>query len=89
MFKKILIGFMVVTIPLCLGAVVWQSTRYAALEKELVTLEKQQAQYIEENKRLQTEIAVLSSPERIEQMAKENPGLVKKTPEEIMQVVVE
>ena len=45
---------------------------YASLEKEVSELEKTQYQLIEDNKKLVSEIGVLSSSERIEQIANGN-----------------
>jgi cell division protein FtsL len=87
--KYIWIYIVVLTIPLCLGFNTWQSARYAEVSREIKQLEKTQTEWIESNKRLIAGIAMLSSSERIEQIAKNELGLVKKTPEEIMQIKIE
>jgi cell division protein FtsL len=72
-----------------LGAAVWQSTRYTELTWEIEKLETEQEEWLENNKRLIAGIAVLSSSERIENIAKNDLGLVKKSPEEILQIKIE
>jgi cell division protein FtsL len=52
-------------------------------------LETVQEEWIESNKRLIAGIAVLSSSERIEHIAKNDLGLQKKAPEEILQIRIE
>jgi cell division protein FtsL len=89
MSKRILLYFLTLTIPLCLGAAVWQSTRYTELTWEIEKLEAEQEEWLENNKRLIAGIAVLSSSERIENIAKNDLGLVKKSPEEVLQIKIE
>jgi hypothetical protein len=74
------------TIPLLLGAVAWQSCRYAELEKETVRLDNIQEDWVSNNRRLIAGIALLSSPERIEMLARTEMGLTKKRPEEVLQI---
>jgi cell division protein FtsL len=64
----------------------WQSTRYSELEKEVRTLEAVQEDWVESNKRLIAGIAVLSSSERIENIALNDLGLNKIEPEDVLQV---
>ena len=77
------------TIPLFLGLDVWQSNRYAALKREISRLEEAQAEGVEGNKRLIAEIAALSSPERIEHIARNELGLRKIEPEKVLQIRIE
>jgi cell division protein FtsL len=72
-----------------LGLASWQSLRYAAIEKEIAGLEEAQREWIDSNKRLIAGIAVLSSADRIEHIAKEELALVKKEPEEVLQIRIE
>jgi cell division protein FtsL len=78
--------FVVLTIPLFLGFATRQSARYADLEREVRRLEISQEEWVENNKRLIAGIAVLSSPERIENIARNELGLTKKRPEEVLQI---
>jgi cell division protein FtsL len=71
-----------------LGALGWQSARYAALEKEVKRNEKVQEEWISSNRRLIADIALLSSSGRIESIAVHNLGLSKKRPEEVLQIQI-
>jgi cell division protein FtsL len=86
MMRRVILYFITLTIPLFLGLAVWQATRYADLEQEIKKLETIQEEWIESNKLLIAGIAVLSSAERIEYIAKHELGLSKKRPEEVLQV---
>jgi cell division protein FtsL len=88
MARKILIYFMLITMPLSLGAVIYQSTRYAALERDIERLIAQQEAALEENKRLEARIALLSSSQRIKEIALNDLGLELKKPEEITQIII-
>ncbi|WP_461255677.1 FtsB/FtsL family cell division protein [Treponema sp. R80B11-R83G3] len=89
MIKRfLLLYFLVLTIPLCLGILVWQSNRYQNLVKELERLDKSQTEWIESNKRLIAGIGEYSSPERIESLAKSELDLQKIPPEFFLQVKI-
>jgi len=77
------------TIPLLMGVLVWQSTRYAELEKTVRTLEQSQEDQVERNKRLITDITVLSSPETIEQRAIHDLRFIKIPPEHVLQIRIQ
>jgi cell division protein FtsL len=77
------------TIPLFLGLAVWQSNRYVELKQEVNRLEESQADWVESNKRLIAGIAVLSSPERIEHIARNELELHKIRPENVLQIRIE
>lgn len=86
MLKRVLLYIWVITIPLFFALNAWQSARYFQLSEEVERLEKVQRDQIEQNKRLVAGIAVLSSAERIEKIAKDELLLKKKGPQEIMQI---
>lgn len=65
---------------------VWQSFRYNQVVKAVLTLEREQRELLELNKRLIAGTAVLSSPGRIDEIAKEELGLEKRDPTDIIQV---
>jgi cell division protein FtsL len=88
MIRRILLYVFTLTIPLCLGAAAWQAVRYTGLTWEIEKLESLQEEWVENNKRLIAGIAVLSSSERIENIAKKDLGLVKKLPEEILLIKI-
>jgi cell division protein FtsL len=89
MRKHLLLYLAVITMPLLLALVVWQSTRYTDLEREIARLETAQEEWVESNKRLIAGIAMLSSSERIENIARKDPGLVRVKPENILQIRIE
>ena len=78
----------VITIPLFLGLCVWQSNKYNSLKLELDKLEKVQAEWVEQNKRLIADIAKYSSPQRIENVAKNELKLYKIRPEDVLQIKI-
>jgi cell division protein FtsL len=79
---------MALSIPLSLGAVIWQSARYATLQREIRALTEQQEEWVNRNKRLITDITALSSPARIDRHARLDLGLKKKPPEDVLQIVI-
>jgi len=84
--RYILLYFIVLTIPLFLGLLVWQSNRYQNLTSEIKRLEQTQAEWIESNKRLIAGIAEYSSAQRIVQIAQNSLELQKIRPENLLQV---
>jgi hypothetical protein len=88
MRQKILLYAMALSLPLTLGAAVWQSARYSALKNEVRALAERQEEWIDNNKRVISDIAVLSSSARIEEFARSNPALEKKPPEDVLQVII-
>jgi cell division protein FtsL len=89
MLKRYLFLYVaVITIPLFLGLTVWQSERYYRLKRELERLEQMQADWVQANKRLITGNAVLSSPQRIEHIAKNDLNLQKIRPENVLQIKI-
>lgn len=77
---------MAVMIPGLLVAAGIQSFRYANLEKEIKGLEEKQVELIEQNKKLITEISILSSTDRIEDIAQNELEMRKAETEEIVRV---
>ena len=53
----------------------WQGFRYQELEREVVGLEREQKNWLEENKKVIAALAVLTSPSRIKSLAEESLGL--------------
>jgi cell division protein FtsL len=80
--------FLTLSIPALLGLNAWQSCRYADLERETVRLESAQEEWINSNRRLIAGIALLSSSERIEYIARNELGLTKKQPAEVLQILI-
>ncbi|MDR0669108.1 MAG: cell division protein FtsL [Treponema sp.] len=88
MKKYPLVYVAALTIPAMLALVSWQSTRYMNLERELAALEAEQEEYVETNNRLIAQIAMLSSPERIAYVAREQFGLIRIRPEDVLQIKI-
>ena len=65
---------------------VWQSFRFNQVVITVVELEEEQKRLLELNKRLIAGTAVLSSPGRIDEIAKDELGLEKREPSDIIQV---
>ena len=87
MRKQILFLYLIViTIPVFLGLVVFQSTRYQNLNMEIKRLEQTQTEWLESNKRLIAGIAENSSCERIDNIAQNQLNLRKIQPEYLLQV---
>lgn len=85
-FKIILISLFTLSIPLLLCLYGLQAKKYTDLTKEVESLERKQEELIEENKKLISDISLLSSPERIEKIATEELGMHKAENEDIIRV---
>lgn len=85
-FRTIFYIAMAVLIPglLILNAV--QAERYMKIEREVKELEKKQVQLVEENKKLITDISILSSAQRIGNIAENELEMHKAETEEIVRV---
>ena len=77
-----------ISIPGLLALASFETKRYATLEKEVSDLEKKQYELIEENKKLVSEIGMLSSSERIEKIAISEYGMRLAESDEIVRVEV-
>ncbi|NLM01636.1 MAG: cell division protein FtsL [Treponema sp.] len=86
--KTIALIILALGIPSLLIFQGFQSKRYAKLEDEIRKLEIQQADLIEKNNQLISEINLLSSSERIEKIATEELGMRKADSSEIIRVEV-
>jgi hypothetical protein len=74
MNRKLLL-FCAATLPLFLGAVVVQAIQYQDLKRDVAAMEKEQDVWVEKNKKVLAGVNVLRSPERIETLAEQDPGL--------------
>ena len=63
-----------------------QSRKYTDLERQITELEKKQADLIEQNKKLITDISLLSNTDRIEKLAKDNLNMRPAETDEIVRV---
>lgn len=85
-FARFLICILVLTIPFMLIMYAMQARQYSRLTSEIKDLERKQEKLIEENKKLVSDIAVLSSADRIEKIAVEELGMHKAEAEDIVRV---
>ncbi|MBQ7619595.1 MAG: cell division protein FtsL [Treponema sp.] len=73
-------------VPLLFALNAIQADRYMKAQDEIKALEQKQVELVEENKRLITDISLLSSGERIGKIAEEELGMRKAESEEIVRV---
>ena len=85
-FYKIGVCLLAVSIPLLLIAYAVHTRRYAELSREIADLESKQERLIEQNKKLVSDISLLSSTDRIEKIASEELGMHKAETEDIVRV---
>lgn len=85
-FKTVLYCILALLIPCLLAVAGIQAHRYTDLENEVKGLEKKQTELIEENKKLIKEISILSSADRIEDIAQNELGMREAKSEEIVRV---
>ncbi|MDR0400785.1 MAG: septum formation initiator family protein [Treponema sp.] len=86
MRRRFFVYFVALTLPCMLALVAWQSARYVDLEREIAALEKKQTEWVESNNRLIAVIAMLSSSERIDRIARNQLGLIRIKPEDVLQI---
>ena len=86
--KKMLILFLVLTVPAMVFLGVWQVFTFQNLESEVSSLEARQKDWFEENKRKIIGIEYLSSPRRLDQIAREELNLQKMDPDKVIRIVV-
>lgn len=84
--KYVFICVCAIAIPALLFVNSLQALRYKKLEREVASLEKKQIELVEENKRLITNISLLSSSDRIEKIASTELNMHKAESEEIIRV---
>ena len=77
-----------VLIPALLVLDAFQAKKYAKLQKELEALEVKQQDLIEKNRKLISDISVLSSSDRIEKIAEQDLGMHKAKSEDIVRVEI-
>lgn len=87
-FRNLFLCLLALSIPGLLVLNGIQSSKYRTLKKEVEDLERKQESLIEENKKLITDISLLSSSDRIEKIAEEDLGMRQAESEEIVRVGV-
>ncbi|WP_428771143.1 cell division protein FtsL [Treponema sp. HNW] len=87
-FKDIAFILIALSIPALLALQSFQGYRYGLLENQVHNLEKKQHSLIEYNKRLISDIGLLSGSSRIEKIALEELGMYQASSHEIIRVQV-
>ncbi|MEW5815234.1 MAG: cell division protein FtsL [Spirochaetota bacterium] len=85
--KKIVFLFLF-TVPLLVFLNVWQTFRFMQIKNEVVFLGNEQREWLERNKRMIAGIAVLDSPARLDQLAGQYLGLIRKKPGEMFKIQI-
>ena len=84
--NKVLVLLLAFTVPVFFFLQVLQSYQYMNLEKQVQLLETEQKEWVEENKKVIAGIAVMSTPERINSIARDELGLDKIDTSDIVRV---
>lgn len=87
-FRVIGLCIVALLIPVMLIINAIQARKYTDLRQQVIELESKQSELIEENKKLITDISILSSADRIEQLVQENLGMRKAETDEIIRVEI-
>ena len=74
---RIIAYIFAVLIPVLLTVQVFQAYRYKKLRNEIKRLETRQVELVEQNRKLISDISVLSSSDRIEKIAEDDLGMHK------------
>ncbi|MCR4822721.1 MAG: cell division protein FtsL [Treponema sp.] len=85
---KILAFLSVILIPLLLIVDAFQAHRYSKLKSEIEKLEAKQVEIVEQNRKLISDISLLSSSDRIEKIAETELGMHKAKSEDIVRVEI-
>jgi hypothetical protein len=85
--KRAYLYAMLLSIPVLLLVVAWQAGRYDALASEARRLESSQEAWVQENRKLEAGIRVLSSRERADALAR-GLGLKEASPGDRLRVIV-
>ena len=85
--KRVILFALLLSEPLLLLAVAWQAGRFDSLAAEARRLEVSQEAWVQENRKLEAGIRVLSSRERAAALA-ESLGLEKAGPERRLRVIL-
>jgi len=84
--KAIILCILTASITILMFLYAMQAKKYTDLSNEIEELENKQAKLIEENKRLISDISILTSAERIEKIATEELGMHKAESDDIIRV---
>ena len=85
--KKILLVFLALSVSTSVMLTVWQAYRFQQLEAQVRAMEEEQKVWFEENKRKIIGIEYLSSPQRLDQIARDHLDVEKLNPDRIIRIV--
>ena len=85
---RIIAYIFAVLIPGLLTVQVFQAYRYKKLRNEIKRLETRQVELVEQNRKLISDISVLSSSDRIEKIAEDDLGMHKANTGDIVRVEI-
>jgi hypothetical protein len=86
--KKKIALILLCTVPALVFLNVWEVFRYEELKSTVRSLEAEQKEWLEKNKRMITGLAVLNSPARIDMLAKEELKLEKTGMGDIIRILL-
>ena len=86
--KTVALCLVALLIPAMLIINAVQARKYSDLREQVLELEERQAEIIEENKKLITDISILSSADRIEKIAQDSLDMRKAETDEIIRVEI-
>ena len=87
--RKMLLILAACMVPVFFFLQVLTSYQYQVLQREVSSLEREQKDWFEKNKKIIAGISVLRSPERIEKIARDELGLQKIDSSRIKRLVIE
>ena len=86
--KKMIIILLTVIVPLMFFLEVWGVFYVQRVTENIEKLESTQNEWLDKNKKLIAAIAVYSSPDRVEKLAKGELGLMKISPDKILKIIL-
>jgi cell division protein FtsL len=86
LFRKAGVAALVCSIACMMLLIVWQSVQVRKVGYEIEALKKEKAEYARVNKNLQIETATLTSPDRIESLARDEIGMTVPVDKQIVLV---
>ena len=85
---RIVIFMILVSVPALVFLNLWQVFNYGALQAQVNALEKEQRDWLELNKRMVANLAIYSSPARLEKLAREELDLIKNNGEKNIRILL-
>jgi len=86
--KKMIIIILTIIVPLMFFLEIWGVFYVQRVTDNIGKLETTQNEWLDKNKKLIAAIAVYSSPERVEKLAKDELGLMKISPDKILKIIL-